>query len=193
MDGRAGPIAQCAWKTSHGKARRPRRCQDITDPVRVPSIWAIFAGGDGSRQKLAVQLLGQIDSPSSTQAPALLAIVSESGEVRGRSIETLRRRDRATSRRLWLGSCAIRMLDPDPILYRYFLDPVGWEAIGSPGLLMVRGPRYDVLPTYTVDESRVVFGIRACLRPHQWRVMKTGSCDCGGDSSSTLSGSSARF
>ena len=45
-------------------------------------------------------------------------------------------------------------LDPDPILYHYFLQPIGWDSIGSPGFLFVQGSQYDVLRTYTVDESR---------------------------------------
>ena len=75
------------------RAEAAKTLQGITDPGAVPSVWAIFAGGNTSHQKLAVQLFGQIDSPGSTRALVVLAVASESGEVRGKSIETLRRRD----------------------------------------------------------------------------------------------------
>ncbi len=45
-------------------------------------------------------------------------------------------------------------LDPDPILYHYMVKLVGSDALGSPGVLYVRGPYYDVLRFYTVDDSR---------------------------------------
>ena len=47
-------------------------------------------------------------------------------------------------------------LDSDPILYHYVLQPIGSNAIGAPGFLFIQGSRYDVLRTYTVDESRLM-------------------------------------
>lgn len=44
-------------------------------------------------------------------------------------------------------------LDRDPILYHYRLKPIGWNAIGSLGYLFIRGPFYEMVRTYTVDES----------------------------------------
>ena len=88
------------------RAEAAKTLQGITDPSAVPAVWAIFAGGNMSHQRLAVQLFGQIDSPGSTRALSVLAVASESGEVRGKSIETLRRRDPRKSRLSWLGFCA---------------------------------------------------------------------------------------
>jgi Pretoxin HINT domain len=127
--------------------------QGITDPGAVPSVWAIFAGGNTSHQPLAVQLFGQIDSPRSTRALMVLAVANESGEVRAKSIETLRRRDSSEIAPFLLGLLANRERHRAPILYHYLLQPVGWDAIGSIGYLFVRGPFYDMFRTYTVDES----------------------------------------
>jgi Pretoxin HINT domain len=130
-----------------------RTLQGISDPTAVPSVWAIFAGGSSSHQALAVQLFGQIDSPDSTQALAVLAVASESGEVRGKSVETLRRRDSSEIAPFLLGLLSNQERRRAPILYHYLLQPVGWNAIGSIGYLFVQGPFYDVFRTYTVDES----------------------------------------
>jgi Pretoxin HINT domain len=138
------------------ESRRPeaaKALQEVTDPNAVRAIWAIFASGKTSQQKLAVQLFGQIDSPDSTRALATLAIASESGEVRGRSIETLRRRDPREIATYLIGQLRDLERDRDPILYRYLLQPIGWNAIGALGYLFIRGPFYDIFRTYTVDES----------------------------------------
>ena len=126
----------------------------MTDPGAVSSVWTIFASGPTDHQRLAVQLFGQIDSPDSTRALSLLGVVSDSGEVRGRSIETLRRRDPHDVASFLIGLFRDPQFDPDPILYRYALQPTGWHAIGSIGFLFVKGPLYDIFRTYTVDESR---------------------------------------
>ena len=118
---RAGPDCGAGWKTSRGGPRRPGNSRALPSPSAVPSVWAIFARGNTSHQKLAVQLLGQIDSPDSTRALAILAIASESGEVRGRSIETLRRRDPREIASFLVGRLRDLELDRDPILYHYLV------------------------------------------------------------------------
>ncbi len=135
------------------RAEAARELQGVTDPAAVPSVWATFARGNTPHQKLAVQLFGQIDSPDSTRALADLAIASDSGEVRGASIETLRRRDPREIASILVGRLYDLELDRDPILYHYRLQPIGWSAIGSLGYLFIRGPFYEILRTYTVDES----------------------------------------
>ncbi len=135
------------------RAGAAKTLQGISDPSAVPSVWAIFAGGNTSHQTLAVQLFGQIDSPGSTRALVVLAVASESGEVRGKSLETLRRRDSSEIAPFLLGLLGNQERRRAPILYHYLLQPVGWNAIGSIGYLFVRGPFYDVFRTYTVDES----------------------------------------
>jgi hypothetical protein len=135
------------------RAKAAIELQGVTDPGAVPSIWATFARGNTPHQKLAVQLFGQIDSPDSTRALADLAIASDSGEVRGASIETLRRRDPREIASILVGRLYDLELDRDPVLYHYRLQPIGWNAIGSLGYLFIRGPFYEIFRTYTVDES----------------------------------------
>jgi hypothetical protein len=135
------------------RAGAGRTLQGISDPTAVPSAWAIFVGGNSSHQTLAVQLFGQIDSPGSTRALVVLAVASESGEVRGKSVETLRRRDSSEIAPFLLELLGNQERRRGPILYHYLLQPVGWNAIGSIGYLFVRGPFFDVFRTYTVDES----------------------------------------
>ena len=135
------------------RAGAAKTLQGICDPGAVPSVWAILAGGNSSDQTLAVQLFGQIDSPGSTRALVVLAVASDSGEVRGKSIETLRRRNSSEIAQFLLEVLSNQERRRAPILYHYLLQPVGWNAIGSIGYLFVRGPFYDVFRTYTVDES----------------------------------------
>jgi hypothetical protein len=73
--------------------------------------------------------------------------------VRGRSIETLRRRDSHEISSFLVGRLRDLERDRDPILFHYLLQPVGWNAIGSLGYLFVHGPFYQIFTTYTVDES----------------------------------------
>jgi hypothetical protein len=128
----------------------------ISDPRAVPSIWATFAAGTASHEEVAVQLLGQIDSPGATRALAILAVASDSAEVRSRAIATLRHRDPREITFLLVNALRDPELDADPILYHYLLQPVGWDSVGSTGFLFVQGPRYDIFRTYTVDESRMI-------------------------------------
>jgi hypothetical protein len=65
----------------------------VTDPFAVPSVCSVFATGGPARQSVAVRLLGQIDSPPSSRALALLAVFGETAEVRRPATETLKRRD----------------------------------------------------------------------------------------------------
>ena len=55
---------------------------EVTDPRAVPMVWAVFATGDEARQRVAVQVLGQIDAAAASRALAMLAVFSQSAEVR---------------------------------------------------------------------------------------------------------------
>ena len=60
--------------SSKDKARRAgaeQQLGEITDPRAVPMIWMVFARGGETRQKIAVRLLSQIDSPGSSRAARL--------------------------------------------------------------------------------------------------------------------------
>ena len=61
-------------------SRRPVGLGDASPPATRPI------------KELAVQVLGQIDSPGSTRALALLALAGKSAEVRSKATQTLRRR-----------------------------------------------------------------------------------------------------
>jgi hypothetical protein len=123
----------------------------------VPSIWTTFARGTPDHQAVALMLLGQIDSPNATHAMALLAVRSRSAETRAKVVEKLKDRDFRDVASFLVTLLRDRILAPDlapdPILYRFQLLPVGATGIGSPGVLFISGPRYNVFRTYTVDES----------------------------------------
>jgi hypothetical protein len=113
----------------------------------------MFGRGAASHQKAAVQVLGQIDSPDSTRALALLAMRGKSPEVRATATQTLRLRDPRQIASFLVALLRDPRLDNNPILFHYRLKPVAWDAYDAPGMLHVRGPRYDVMRTYTVDET----------------------------------------
>ena len=56
-------------------------------------VWATFGRGDETLQKVAVQVLGQIDDASASRSLVLLAVFSGSGTVRGQAVATLRRKN----------------------------------------------------------------------------------------------------
>jgi Pretoxin HINT domain len=132
------------WRSSlsdRGEARRAQASQELsnlTDPRAVPSVWTSFANGNVSVQKIGVQVLGQIDSPGSTRALAILAVFSESPEVRGQATETLQRRDLRDFVGFLIG------LLRDQVQYQ--VKPVGGP--GSSGVLFVNGKQFNVQRLY---------------------------------------------
>jgi len=132
--------------------------EGISDPRAVPTVWASFAAGKAYHQQFAVQVLGQIDSPGSTRALALLALAGKSAEVTSKATQTLRRRNLREIASFLVVLLRDPELDPDPILYHYNLHPAGWDGIGSLGFLFVQGPNYDVLKTYPLPESSLIRG-----------------------------------
>ncbi len=145
------------WNGLEDKSRQAaaaKHLEEVTDPLAVGSVWAVFATGDEAHQLVATQILAQIDSPRSTDALTRLAIGSESPRVRGRAIEVVRRRDPREVASFLMDLLRESELDPDPILYHYRLYPIGFDDIGSPGFLHVRGPHVEFFRTYTVDEVR---------------------------------------
>jgi hypothetical protein len=127
----------------------------VTDPRAVPSVWQTFACGKAPHQKTAVWLLGQIEAVGSTRVLAILAVAGQSAEVRRLATETLRRRDPRDIAAFMVGLLRDPQVDDDPILYHYRLQPVGWDEVGSQGVLFVQGPLYDVLRTYPLRETRM--------------------------------------
>ena len=62
------------WREALASRDKTRREQaekslaEVTDPRAVPMIWAVFVSGGPQYHKMAVKLLGQIDSPGSSRA-----------------------------------------------------------------------------------------------------------------------------
>ena len=111
----------------------------MTDPRAVPAIWVVFARGSAAQQRIAVRLLGQIDSPGSSRALALLALSTETAEVRGAALQVLRRRDAR---------------DFAGVLIALFRDPIKYEVRrvngpGSQGQLLIKQPDVNVKRLYS--------------------------------------------
>jgi hypothetical protein len=130
-----------SWLSEKDQAKRAEAAKGLgalTDPRAVPSVWLTFAGGTTAAQTIAVQVLGQIDSPGSTRALAVLAVHSESPEIRGKATATLERRDP----RDFVGFLIGLLRDP----VKYQVKPVGGP--GSPGALFVNGKQFNVQRLY---------------------------------------------
>jgi hypothetical protein len=85
------------WKSWLGDKERRAEAEDllatVIDRRAVPSILKVFAADRSeSEQHRRVMLLGQIDSPSSSQAVAALAVWSRFDSVRREAIEVLKGR-----------------------------------------------------------------------------------------------------
>ena len=133
------------WREALGSRSKNRREQaeqslaQVTDPRAVPMVWIVFAQGGAQYHKTAVRLLGQIDSPGSSRALALLALLSRSAEVSRNATQTLRQRDPR---------------DFAAILIALLRDPIKYEVRtvngpGSQGQLLVKGKDVNVKRLYT--------------------------------------------
>ena len=117
-----------AGKDKSRRASAEKGLAEVTDPLAVPAVWVTFAHGGPARQKVAVALLGQIDSPGASRALAMLAIMSPSPEVRQIASQSLRRRDPR---------------EFAPLLIAMLRDPVTYavkkvNGPGSPGELVIK-------------------------------------------------------
>jgi Pretoxin HINT domain len=126
-------------KDKSKRAEAEKGLAELTDPRAVPMIWVIFAQGSDQRQRIAVRLLGQIDSPGASRALALLAVMSPNALVRGDATASLRRRDPR---------------EFGPLLIGMFRQPVKYnvQAVGgpgSPGVLAIEGPNAKVNRAYS--------------------------------------------
>ncbi len=131
------------WKSQLGDDRKRHEARasiaSISDPLAVPSVLRVFAGGDRSDQALAIQILGQIPSRNSTRALAEAAAMATSPEVRRLATEALRSRDPREFADLLI------TLIRKPI--KYEVRPVGGP--GSPGVLLVEGKRVNLQRLYS--------------------------------------------
>jgi len=133
-------------KDASRRARAEQGLVEVTDPRAVPMIWALFVRGNERLQIAAVEMLGQIDGPSASNALAALAVFNASAEVRQRATEALARRDP----RDVVGRLIGLIRKP----FKYQVRPS--SGPGSPGVLFVEGERFNVQRIYqfaTVDPS----------------------------------------
>jgi tetratricopeptide (TPR) repeat protein len=128
--------------SSRDKSRRAeaeKGLAEVSDPRAVLAVWAVFAAGDAGRQKMAVRLLGQIDSPGSSRALAMLALMSTVAEVRQEATQILRRRDPR---------------DFTPFLIGLLRDTIKYEVRrvngpGSTGELLIKNPDVNLKRLYS--------------------------------------------
>ena len=118
------------WSKDKAKrAEAETALAQITDRRAVPMVWATFGMGDAALQKIAVQVLSQIDDPAASRALVLLAVFSGSADVRGRATGVLRLRDARE-----FASMLIAMIQ-QPIDYE--VRPV--RGPGQGGELLIKG------------------------------------------------------
>ena len=128
-----------SWLMTKGyRERAETALAGVTDPQAVPAIWKVYAAGKAADQRRAVQLLGQIPSASASRGLALLAVSSESAEVRRTAAQTLRWRDPLEFAGVLIG------LLRDPV--EYDVRPV--RGPGLPGSVTVKGPSVNVEHVY---------------------------------------------
>ena len=137
---------------------------EVTDPRAVPLVWSVFAKGNEARQLVAVQILGQIDAPGSTESLALLAVSSGSAEVRRKSVEILRRRDPRD-----FGSLLAGLMRRE---IKYTYTPV--RGPGQTGTLVVEGEIYNTARRYTPPAAPNLAGLLAGGRNLVWTTDANG-------------------
>jgi hypothetical protein len=121
---------------------------EVSDLRAVPMIWAVFVTGHERRQLAAVQMLGQIDGPAASTSLAALAVFSGSGQVRGRAISTLARRDPR--------DVVDRLIEMVRKPFKYQVRPV--NGPGSPSELFVEGEKFNIRRLYAmapVDPNQI--------------------------------------
>jgi hypothetical protein len=135
-------------KDSARRARAESSMAEVIDPRAVPMIWATFVTGSERLQLAAVQMLGQIDGPVASTSLAALAVFNPSGNVRGRAIETLVRRDPR--------DVVDRLIGMVRKPFKYQVRLV--NGPGSPGELFVEGEKFNIRRLYAmtpVDPNQI--------------------------------------
>jgi Pretoxin HINT domain len=132
-----------ASKDKARQAQTEKGLGEVSDPRAVPMIWVMFAHGGPERQKVAVRLLGQIDSPGSSRALALLALMGRSAQLKSAASQVLKRRDPR---------------DFAGILIAFLRDPVKFEVRavdgpGSQGQLVVKQKDANVKRLYSTPSA----------------------------------------
>jgi hypothetical protein len=142
------------WLSRLGESRLRREAEDllatVTDPRAIPSILKLLPMDRPEADQLRrVQLLGQIDDRSSSQAIAYQAVWTLSGPVRRAAIEVLKRRPP----RDYAGSLVEMIRGSIRFEVQSLTTP------DSPGVLAIEAPRFRIVrnyvspPAFTLGES----------------------------------------
>jgi hypothetical protein len=117
---------------------------NITDRRAVPSILKLFPiDRSEAEQHLRVQLLGQVDDPTSSRAIADQAVWTRFGSVRRAATEILKRRPAR--------DYAEKLVEMIHGTIRYQVQPV--SGPNSRGALAIDAPRFRMLRTYDVPSA----------------------------------------
>ena len=115
----------------------------VSDPRAVPSIVRLFGGASPDGQKLAVRLLGQIDSPPASQQLAVLGVYGANPEIQKAATLALKGREPRDYAE-WLVN-----LIHTPVTYE--VKPVAGP--GSQGALVIDSPRFRMTRTYNAPAA----------------------------------------
>ena len=102
-------------------------------------VWAVLARGNEADQRTAVQVLGQIDAPVALRALCLMSLFSPFPEIRGSTVEALRRRDPREFAGLLVSMIRDRV--------KYKVKSVGGP--GSPGIVTIEGDAANTQRRYS--------------------------------------------
>jgi len=145
------------WRDSLGNPKNRADAElalaGVSDPRAANAILAVFGNGKARDQARAVQLLGQLDSRLATRALALFAVGGSTSEVQRAACETLARRDHHEALGLLVGMLRDPEPNPQSVIYRFQMFPIGALGPASPGVTYIEGRKANILRFYTVDES----------------------------------------
>ncbi|WZO97791.1 Hint domain-containing protein [Isosphaeraceae bacterium EP7] len=154
QEAQAQKLANRQWSTTlarwkgqlRQKAKREEasaKLNGLEDSRAVPAVWAGFVTPLAEDQTLAVQLLGQIDTASATEALATLAVHSQHAEVRRLARETLVIRDPRDYMDAIIGQIH------KPLIITGVQRP---RQAGEPGILLVEGEAFNIRRIYRTTE-----------------------------------------
>ncbi len=124
-----------------------REVYHVTDPRAVPAIFKTFGSGSERMQQVAVELLSQIDGPTSSFCLLAMAMGKPSSEVRDRAARALALRDPRDVIG-WL----IRLVRKP---FKYEVKP--GNGPGTTGVLFVEGERFDIRRLYRFPDVEVLY------------------------------------
>jgi hypothetical protein len=156
-----GPRLARLHDALHDKKKREAavaELAEIKDEAAIPSIWNVLGKGGVNDQLVAVEVLGHIATPSSSQMLAILAVYGKSEDVCRRATQTLRGRDLRD-----FASGVVGLLRT-PL--KFEVMPV--NGPGSAGMLVVEGEQFHVRRVYAAP------GIQA------GQIVTEGSAGVGG-------------